>query len=106
MAAPPLDCCPEPDLEIVREITREYHDAEALERCKRCGTHWFWRFHERVDFSGDGDDFTDAWVRLSEDLASGLREAAGRPDLAVLRGRPAIIRDRDGVRRVASLPWY
>lgn len=99
---PHLDCCDAPLLVTIRQLYQAYHDEESVKRCETCGCHWYYRFHERVNFAGD-DDWTDLHNRLTPDEARVLLEA-DKPDLAFLKTRRGILKDRAGVREVNSQP--
>lgn len=60
-----LDCCASPKLENVKRVYDSSHDFEAVVRCTTCGAHWFYRWHEMIDFDGGPDPWTVWYTRLS-----------------------------------------
>ena len=64
-----LDCCSSVELETVKVIFDSSHDAEYLQKCINCGTHWFYRFHEWVDYKEGNDKITSWYTKLITDEA-------------------------------------
>jgi hypothetical protein len=98
-----LDCCDQPALEVVRTLYQASHDLEALMRCARCQTPWFYRFHEYVTFVGP-DDLTSWFTRLNDEEAERLQAAEDGTavDLDFLETRPSWMHDDRGPRQVPS----
>ena len=69
-----LDCCAHPELVVSRALYESAHDAESLQRCDSCGTYWFYRFHEYVNWSTGEDDLTSWFTALTEDEGERLRD--------------------------------
>src|SRR5687768_7551684 len=99
-----LDCCQTPKLALVRTISDTSHHSEDLKRCSSCGGFWFYRFYERVDFSGGDDTITVWYSPVTQQEASQIMQTEGRPDLRFLSNRPSLIQDERGVRRTGGQP--
>jgi hypothetical protein len=101
-----LDCCRTPELRGLRSLYESAHDAESLEQCASCGTYWFYRFHEYINWSGGEDDLTSWYTALTTDEGERLRDTTDRDaeDLSFLTTRPSWLDDNDGVRRVNGAP--
>ena len=99
-----LDCCASPSLETLLTVYESSHDDELLRRCKSCGAHWFYRFHEDISFTGGDDRITVWYSPLTPDEAERIRQSGGRADLTFLSSRPSLVSDEHGVRRVAGQP--
>jgi len=93
-----LDCCAAPDAQLIRELYDSSHDTERVLRCRRCEAYWLWRLHEDMSFGDDGDSLDVLHWRLTEDEAQRVLESP-EPDVRFVSGRPAIVKDRRGVRR-------
>ncbi|MCP3798690.1 hypothetical protein NLX83_05400 [Allokutzneria sp. A3M-2-11 16] len=103
-----LDCCQAPALERLRVLDESTHDLEAVMRCTACGSYWFYRFLEYVNWAGGDDDLTSWFAPLTEAEGTNLLEAADRSamDLSFLTTRASWMDDNEGVRRVPGLPGY
>mgnify|MGYP006908440954 CR=1 FL=1 len=99
-----LDCCAKPMLVTVKGLYESSHDTEAVERCENCGTHWFYRYHETVNFLSDTDDWTVWYTRLKPDEALSLIIDAEKPDLGFLKRRTSFMKDANGVQQVEGQP--
>jgi hypothetical protein len=107
MATPDyLDCCQRPELRVSRVLYQSTHDAESLHQCAACGTYWFYRFHEYVNWSTGEDDLTSWYTPLSVDEGERLRNTTDRDgeDLSFLASRPSWLDDGEGARRVQGTP--
>ena len=99
-----LDCCATVRLRTVRVLYESHHDLEALRICA-CGTYWFYRFSEYVNWSGGHDDLTSWYTRLNPEEGTMLAHTdRASVDLGYLRDRPSWIDDRDGLRLVSGAP--
>lgn len=103
-----LDCCAAPQVHTLRTLYESTHDLEALQQCTRCGTYWFYRFHEWVNWSGGEDDLTSWFTPLTAEEGRRLEntDTPNRIDLAFLADRGSWMDDRDGVRRVDHAPTH
>ena len=101
-----IDCCPRPRLHDVRILYESSHDLESLRHCTSCGTYWFYRFHEYVNWYGGEDDLTSWFTPLTKEEGERLLDAAepGREDLSFLATRASWIDDKDGARLVRGVP--
>src|SRR5215813_4969692 len=101
-----IDCCQRPELHALRTLYESVHDAESLQHCASCGTYWFYRFHEHVDWSTGVDDLTSWYTALTVDEGARLRDADDRDgeDLSFLTARSSWMDDVDGARRVDGAP--
>ncbi|MBW8699539.1 hypothetical protein MBT84_08045 [Streptomyces sp. MBT84] len=101
-----IDCCRTPELGVVRTLYESHHDMESLQQCASCGTYWFHRFHERIDWTSGDDDLTSWFTALTDEEGARLRiMTEGRnEDLSFLTTRPSWMDDHDGVRRVDGAP--
>ncbi|GAA3943352.1 hypothetical protein Aau02nite_49580 [Amorphoplanes auranticolor] len=70
-----------------------------------CGTYWFYRFNEYVNWAGGHDNLTSWYTRLSPAEGATLAHTdRTTTDLGYLRQRPSWMDDRDGVRVVPGAP--
>ena len=101
-----LDCCEHPTLEVVRSLYQEDHDAEALMRCTRCQTPWFYRFHAYATTAGD--DLTSWYTRLTNEEAERIlaTEDPAALDLDFLKSRQNWMQDDEGPRQVPGQPSH
>lgn len=101
-----LDCCRSPELRALRTLYESAHDAESLQQCASCGTFWFYRFHEHVNWSTGVDDLTSWFTALTLDEGERLRDATDCDgvDLSFLTARSSWLDDADGARRVDGAP--
>jgi hypothetical protein len=78
---------------------------ESLQQCASCGTYWFYRCHEYVNWSTGGDDLTSWYTALTGEEGERLRTTdRDGEDLSFLATRPSWLADDDGVQRVAGAP--
>jgi hypothetical protein len=84
-----LDCCKHPSTTAVRVLDESTHDLDSLLRCNTCATFWFYRYHENIDWDGNGDVHLSWWVKLTDAEAIQLRDAPEphRDDLSFLTAR-------------------
>ncbi len=101
-----LDCCAMPTVVTIKQVYEATHDCEALCQCQNCGTYWFYRFHEYVNFSGGDDDLTVWYSLLTPEQGRLILDSADRPDLSFLSERPSFMKDDSGVQRVHGQPIY
>jgi acetyl-CoA carboxylase beta subunit len=59
------DCCESPELELVRRVYEPPGPEREVRRCVNCGTFWRFDAEERMNFSGDGDDYREWYTRLT-----------------------------------------
>jgi hypothetical protein len=81
---------------------------ESLQQCASCGTHWFYRFHEYVNWSTGDDDLTSWFTALTGEEGESLRNMTVRDeeDLSFLAARSSWREDGDGVKRVDGAPGH
>lgn len=96
-----LDCCGQAELGHVRAVYESVHDLEALLKCESCGTFWFYRFSERVNWDGGPDDQTSWYSPLTDDEAQSV---LAQGNLVFLLSRPSWMDDNGDLRRVAGAP--
>jgi hypothetical protein len=101
-----IDCCHGPELRALRTLYESAHDMESLQQCASCGTYWFHRFHEYVNWSTGGDDLTSWFTALTDEEGAKLRNVTDGhgEDLSFLTTRPSWRDDRDGAQRVDGAP--
>jgi hypothetical protein len=101
-----IDCCRRPELRVQRTLYEAIHDLEALHRCASCGTYWFYRFHEYVDWAAGDDDLTSWFTALTGEEGERLRNMTDHDaeDLSFLATRSSWRDDKDGVERVDGAP--
>jgi hypothetical protein len=75
---PRPDCCPAPDLEVIRPLRGPPGPEEALWRCRGCGTYWRTDAEERMDFGGGEDHYREWFTRLTPAEAAGLLESSSQ----------------------------
>ena len=95
-----LDCCSDPDIELVKTILDTKREDESLRRCKACGAYWFHRFLE-IFMS---DEQTVWYSRLTEEEVQHILETEGRPELKFLLNRSSFRKDANGISRVSGQP--
>jgi hypothetical protein len=62
---PTPDCCPAPELEIVRRIDEPPGPVRQVKRCRNCGAFWRFDAEERMNFSGGEDHYFEWYTKLT-----------------------------------------
>ena len=68
---PRPDCCPAPDLVILRRLEDPPPVSRDIRRCRACGTYWHCKGEERMNFSGE-DHYWEWFTRLTAEEADAL----------------------------------
>ncbi len=95
-----LNCCKKPNLETIKAIYESNHDLETLQKCKNCGSYWFYRYHEYKD------DWTVWYSLLTQVEGKKILDAKDKPDLSFLNDKLSIMEDSEGVKQVKGQPTH
>jgi hypothetical protein len=88
-----LDCCAEPEVERVRNISEGFHEDEWVCRCRGCGQHWYSSRWSQPVVGGNLEEVR--YFRITPGEAAKMMRGSARPLLehrdaiAVLNGSSA-----------------